>query len=84
MVKTSELRMKDVINVVDGRRLGSVQDFDLDLEAGQIKAFVVAGQSRLLGFLARDRDTVVTWSQIEKIGDDVVLVRIANYSQAAP
>jgi YlmC/YmxH family sporulation protein len=82
MVKTSELRMKDVINVVDGRRLGIIGDFDLDLEAGQIKAFIVAGHGRWLGFLAKERDTVVAWNQVEKIGEDVVLVRIDNYSEA--
>lgn len=82
MVKTSELRLKDVVNVTDGRRLGTIQDFDLDLEAGQINAFVIAGPGRLLGFLGRERDTLVLWRQVEKIGEDVVLVRIDNYSEA--
>jgi YlmC/YmxH family sporulation protein len=82
MVKTSELRLKDVVNVTDGRRLGTIQDFDLDLERGQINAFVIAGPGRLLGFLGRERDTLVLWRQVEKIGEDVVLVRIDNYSEA--
>jgi len=83
MLKTSELRLKDVVNVVDGRRLGTIADFDLDLEAGQIKAFVISGQGRLLGLFSKDRDTLVQWQQVEKIGEDVVLVRVENYSEAA-
>jgi YlmC/YmxH family sporulation protein len=83
MVKTSELRLKDVVNIVDGRRLGTIGDFDLDLEAGQIKSFIISGQGRLLGFFGKDRDTLVQWNQVEKIGEDVVLVRIDNYSEAA-
>ncbi len=83
MVKTSELRLKDVVNIVDGRRLGTIGDFDLDLEAGQIKSFIISGQGRLLGFFSKDRDTLVQWNQVEKIGEDVVLVRIDNYSEAA-
>lgn len=82
MIKTSELRSKDVINLVDGRRLGFVGDLDLDVEGGQIRAFVIQGTNRLLGFLGKDRDTVVPWSQVEKIGEDVILVRIDNYSEA--
>lgn len=82
MIKTSELRSKDVINLVDGRRLGFVGDLDLDLEGGQIQSFVIQSTNRLLGLFGKDRDTVVLWSQVEKIGEDVILVRIDNYSEA--
>jgi YlmC/YmxH family sporulation protein len=83
VIKTSELRSKDVINLVDGRRLGFVGDLDLDVEGGQIRAFVIQGANRWLGWLGKDRDTVVPWGQVEKIGEDVILVRIDNYSEAA-
>lgn len=82
LIKTSELRSKDVINLVDGRRLGFVGDLDLDLEGGQIQSFVIQSTNRLLGLFGKDRDTVVLWSQVEKIGEDVILVRIDNYSEA--
>jgi YlmC/YmxH family sporulation protein len=76
MLKTSELRMKDVINVVDGRRLGLIGDLELDLEQGCVKSVVVPGMSRFLGLFGRDRDTVIDWKQINKIGQDVILVEI--------
>lgn len=78
MVKTSELRMKDVINVVDGRRLGLIGDLELDLEQGAIRAVVVPGMSRFMGIFGRDRDTVIEWQQIQKIGQDVILVEITG------
>jgi YlmC/YmxH family sporulation protein len=82
MVKTSELRMKDVINVVDGRRLGLIGDLELDLEQGRVKSVVVPGTSRFLGLFGRDRDTVIDWRQIQKIGQDVILVEVAgSYEQ---
>ena len=34
MIKTSELRVRDVINVLDGRRLGQAVDLEVDLERG--------------------------------------------------
>lgn len=82
MVKTSELRMKDVINVVDGRRLGLIGDLELDLERGCVKSVVVPGASRFLGLFGRDRDTVIDWQQIQKIGLDVILVEVSgSYDQ---
>lgn len=81
MVKTSELRTKDVVNVVDGRRLGLIGDLELDLEHGRIKSVVVPGISRFLGLFGRDRDTVIDWEQIQKIGQDVILVEVANYTE---
>lgn len=82
MVKTSELRMKDVINVVDGRRLGLIGDLELDLEQGRVKSLVVPGSSRFLGLFGRDQDTVIDWDQIQKIGQDVILVEVQG--QYAP
>ena len=84
MVKTSELRMKDVINVVDGRRLGLIGDLELDLEQGRVKSVVVPGVNRFLGLFGRDRDTVIDWAQIQKIGQDVILVEMSgNNSQSS-
>ncbi len=83
MVKTSALRTKDVINVVDGRRMGFVGDLELDLEGGRLKAVVITGASHLLGLFGRERDTVIPWDQIRKIGEDVILVEIDQYHAAS-
>lgn len=77
MVRTSDLRIKDVINVVDGRRLGLIGDLELDLEAGRVKSVVILGASRFLGLFGRDKDVAVEWEQIRKIGYDVILVEMA-------
>ncbi|MDA8194798.1 MAG: YlmC/YmxH family sporulation protein [Thermaerobacter sp.] len=78
MLKTSELRMKEVINVVDGCRLGLIGDLELDLEQGRIKAVVILGSGRLLGLFGRERDIVIEWEKIHKIGRDVILVEVAG------
>lgn len=78
VVKTSELRLKDVINVVDGRRLGAIGDLELDLERGVVTAVIISGPVRMFGFFGRDHDLVIPWDRIQKIGEDVILVDMAN------
>jgi len=78
MVKVSELRERDVVNVSDGRRLGYVEDIEMDLANGRVTAIVVPGQGRLVGLMGRGRDLVIPWEQIRKIGTDVILVEIGG------
>jgi YlmC/YmxH family sporulation protein len=76
VVKISDLRLRDVVNVVDGKRLGIIQDLELDLETGRITAIVVPGPGRFFGVLGRERDYVIPWNRIVKIGEDVILVEV--------
>ena len=74
MAKSSDFRQKEVINVRDGKKLGVIVDMEFDLQAGRITAIVVPGSGRLMGFLKGDKDYVIPWEKIKKIGDDVILV----------
>lgn len=76
MVKISELRMREVINVTDGRRLGPIKDIDINLEEGRINAIILHGHGngRLMGFIGREEEITVPWQKIRKIGIDVILV----------
>ncbi len=74
MIKVSDLRNRDVVNVVDGKRLGVICDLDLDLEKGIITALIVPGSSRFFSMLGGSRDFVIPWENIVKIGIDTILV----------
>ena len=39
----SELRTKDVVNTLDGKRLGKVMDIEFDECSGHVEALVVPG-----------------------------------------
>lgn len=78
MQKASGLRVRDVIDVNEGRRLGFIYDLEVDLEAGRVTAIVLPGASRFFGLLGRDRDLVIPWEDIVKIGEDVILVNAAH------
>lgn len=76
MVKVSDLRNRDVINIVDGKRLGTICDLDLDLENGRVTAIIVPGASRLFGLFGGGRDYVIPWQSIVRIGVDTILVEL--------
>ena len=74
MLKISDFRQKEVINIKDGKRLGFVTDVELNLENGQIDSIVVPGPARLLGVFGQSEDIIIPWDKIHKIGDDIILV----------
>ena len=75
-MRISDLRLLDVVNVKDGRRLGPIKDLDLDLERGVVKGIIVQGPSRSRGFFGSGKsdDFVLSWDRVKKIGVDVILV----------
>mgnify|MGYP003771647933 FL=1 len=74
LVRTSELRTREVINISDGRKLGSVIDVDIDLESGRLRAIVVPGPRGMFSMFGRNEDVVIPWDKIKRIGQDVILV----------
>ncbi len=81
MVKISDLRMRDVVNMIDGRRLGIIKDIELDIEAGRVKAIILPGNGRFLGLLGKNDDIVVPWEKIRTIGVDVILVEVQGFTE---
>lgn len=76
MVKISDFQTKEVVNILDGKRLGQIADLEIDLRHGRVEAIVVPGPGKFLGFFASGNDFVIPWRNIVKIGKDVVLVRL--------
>lgn len=74
MIKTSDLRLREIINISDGKKLGLIKDLELNLEEGKIEAIVVPGPGKFLGLFGKDNDYVIPWENIKKIGVDVILV----------
>jgi len=75
-MKISDFQTKDVINIVDGKKLGQISDIELDLRVGRIESIVVPSAGRFLGFFGGGADIVIPWRSIVKIGADVVLVKL--------
>jgi len=75
----SELKIKDVIDVCDGRRLGKVMDIEFCAETGRLEAIVVPGEFDFLALLrGKKRGIVIPWHQIRCLGDDIILVQCTD------
>lgn len=79
MIKTSELKQKEVININDGRRLGLVADVEINMETGNLEAIIIPAGGKFLGFFSKENDIVIGWNNIKKIGVDVILVDGTGY-----
>ncbi len=78
MANSSDIRQKEVINIVNGRRLGTIVDMNFSPD-GRISSIAVPGPFSFLNLVRSNRaEIVIPWESIVKIGEDVILVRIAE------
>ena len=59
LIRGEDLRCKDVINLKDGVKIGTVDDFELDSCTAQIQAIVIGGRKKFFGLLGQEEDIVI-------------------------
>lgn len=76
-MKFSELKQKEIVNVLDGRRLGTATDVEFDPATFALTAISAPGPFSLAGLIKGcSADYFIPVSKVCKIGDDVVLVEL--------
>ena len=76
VMRLSYLKSKTIINYLDGKNLGNIIDAILD-EKGKIIGLVIEKKKFLISFFTNKKEMTIKWDQIEKIGEDVILVSVA-------
>lgn len=74
----TELRNKEVINVLSGRLLGHVCDIIFDLRCNKILGLVVPGNRSFFNFFKPCQEIFVPLCSICKVGEDVILVEVVE------
>ena len=74
----TELRNKEVINVLSGRLLGHVCDIIFDLRYNKILGLVVPGNKSFFNLFKSCQEIFIPLSCICKVGEDVILVEIVE------
>ncbi len=69
-----DLQCKEVINLNDGRKLGSICDVEIDICSGNICAIAVPLRENFFSF-SRAETLRVAWCDVEKIGEDIIFIR---------
>ena len=74
-MRLSDLQHKDVINILDGSKIGNIIDIKIDNE-GNMEGLIVEKSKFLVSMFTNKSEIEVKWCQIEKIGEDVILVNV--------
>ncbi len=74
-MRLSDLQSKDVVNVVDGKKVGNIIDVNINME-GHLESLIVEKSKFFVSMFSSANEIEVRWPQIEKIGEDVILVKI--------
>lgn len=73
-MRLSDLQLKEIVNISNGKRIGVIIDVIVD-EKGFIKSLILE-EKRGRKFSREEYD--ISWNQIIKIGDDIILVDTRN------
>lgn len=74
----SELRKKEVINTRNCKRLGNVEDLELDECTGQIHKLIVSDGFHLCSLFTCPSDIAICYKDIKQIGPDIILVDLCG------
>lgn len=75
-MKLSDLQSKYIVNVRDGKHIGSIIDVRIDEKNGGIISLIIEPNKSFFSFSKGKIDTEIRWNSIEKIGEDVILVNL--------
>lgn len=74
-MRLSDLQRKDVVNIVDGTKIGNIIDITIN-DAGAMSSLIVEKSKFIISYFTSQSEIEIKWNQIEKIGEDVILVRL--------
>ena len=73
-MRLSELQLKEIINISNGKRIGIIVDAIVST-SGNIEKLVIE-EKRGRKFTKEEYE--ISWNQIVKIGDDIILIDTRN------
>lgn len=74
-MRLSDLQNKDIVNISDGKKIGNIIDMRIDM-SGNIISIIVEPSKRVFKFLGVREELEISWEDIEKVGEDVILISI--------
>jgi len=77
-LRLNELVGKEMVNIYDGMRMGTVGESDMvvDHESGKILSIILPNRGNMLNFWTDRQKLVIPWESVKKIGREVIVVEI--------
>ncbi|MCT2538048.1 YlmC/YmxH family sporulation protein [Aquibacillus koreensis] len=79
MITLSDLQIKDIIMIEDGRKLGNITDLEIDVDKGKIIYLIIGAKGKMMGLFGKEEEITIPWENIVTIGSDVILVKKADH-----
>ncbi|PKM76372.1 MAG: YlmC/YmxH family sporulation protein [Firmicutes bacterium HGW-Firmicutes-15] len=75
-MRLNELVGKEMVNIYDGMRMGTVGESDMmvDHETGKIVSIILPNKGNMLNFWTDRQKLVIPWEAVKKIGREVIVV----------
>ena len=72
-MRLSDLQTKKIISMSNGKNIGSIIDVIINQD-GKIESLILESSKSIFN-LIKEIDGKIYWNEIEKIGEDVILVK---------
>ena len=72
----SDLQNKDIVNMIDGKKIGNIIDAKFNVSSGVIEKLIIEPTKSL--FSLKNSELEIKFSEIKKIGEDVILIEYLN------
>lgn len=72
-MRLSDIQNKDVINISNGIKIGNIIDIKINVETGKIESFILE-KKKFSNLFSNNDEIEIYYNQINKIGEDVILV----------
>ncbi|MDW7675539.1 MAG: YlmC/YmxH family sporulation protein [Bacillota bacterium] len=75
-MRLSDLVGKEIVNIFDGGRLGTIGESDLviDTQTGSIESIVLPNKGNFLSVWIDRQQLIIPWQAVKKIGTEVIIV----------
>ena len=73
-MRLSELQYKDIVNL-EGKKIGNIIDVKID-SSGKLISLVLEENKKFIRLRSSESETEISWDKIQRIGEDVILVKL--------
>lgn len=74
-MRLTDLQSKDIIDIATGSFVGRIVDIVLD-DKGVLDSLVVEKRRFFFSLFSSKNEIIVKWNQIQKVGEDVIIINI--------